>query len=70
LPAIVGISIGCSGPFVAAAVDSITDQRFGWGVKGIGLLIVYCLVLWTAMPALSKAICSWKSAEQADTSCI
>ena len=63
LPAVIGIGIGLSGAILAAAANSIVGNKLGWALTGFSLLIVYILVLWMAMPALSKAMCSWKSAE-------
>ena len=63
LPALIGVGIGLTAPMLAVAARSVIPNTFGWWVTGLGLLIAYVLVLWTAMPALTRALCSWKSAE-------
>jgi hypothetical protein len=62
-PTFIGAGIGLSAAILAAAANSVNGNTFGWGVTGVGLLILHVLVLWLVMPPLSKALCSWKSAE-------
>jgi len=63
---LLGIGIGGSGAWIASVVNSVTDHKFHWGLLGISLLIIYALVLWNIMPALSKVVCVWKIAEKTE----